>query len=426
MYKVLVIAYYFPPMGLSGVQRTLKFTKYMLKNNWEPTVITAGDVGYFAHDNSLLKEAEENKIRIIRVEGKEVNSKLAKYGTISMPGEFLRKTLSRISKAIYIPDNKKSWAKKAYLKAKELLQEEKFDAIFVTIPPYSSFVMAARLKREFDVPLFVDYRDLWYKNHFSFYPTPYHKYRHKKLEYNALKATEKVIAVNRKIKESILVRYNFLNFDDVVIIPHGYDTDDFKNIDPIPRNDKKLWLTYSGIFYENITPKYLLNAFKKLIIERPDIAQAIELHFVGYLGKSNKKLILELGLTDYIRDHGYLDHNEALKKVISSDVLWCMLGRSVSDDTVTPGKLFEYFGTRKPILGCLPEGVSKAALKDYQASFITKPDDVEEIKNTLMKIYELFKENKLPVANEEFVQKHDRAFLTEQLVKLFQFYLSEI
>lgn len=425
MFKVLVIAYYFPPMGLSGVQRTLKFVKYMTKYNWEPTVLTAGDVGYFAHDNSLLKEAEETGIRIVRTDGKDVNSLLAKYGTITIPTEFVRNILSKISKAVFIPDNKKSWAEKAYLKAKELLEQEHYDAIYVTIPPYSSFVMAAKLKTEFDIPLFVDYRDLWFKNQFSFYPTPYHRYKHKKLEYTSLRAAEKVITINRKIKENILTRYGFLNFDDVIIIPHGYDKADFEKLEPLPRSDKKLWLTYSGIFYENITPEYLLRAFKKLSIERPDIAQNIELHFVGHLGKSNKKLVSKLGINDFVRDYGYIDHNEALRKVISSDVLWMMIGPSLNADTISTGKLFEYIGSRKPILGCVPEGAAKAALTEYGASFIVKPDNIEEIKLALIKIHDLFRTNNLPVPKADFVNKHDREYLTEQLVKQFQFYLRE-
>ncbi len=426
MFKVLVIAYYFPPMGLSGVQRTLKFVKYMSKYNWEPTVLTAGDVGYYAHDNSLLKEAEDAGIKIVRTPGKDVNSLLSKYGTITIPAEFIRNILSKISKAVFIPDNKKAWAEKAYIKAKELIEQEKFDAIYVTIPPYSSFVMAAKLKAEFDIPLFVDYRDMWYKNQFSFYPTPYHRYKHKKLEYQSLRAAEKVITINRKIKEKLLTRYGFLNFDDVIIIPHGYDREDFEKAEPLPRNDKKLWLTYSGIFYENITPYYLLQAFKKLSVERPDIAQNIELHFVGHLGKRNKKLISKLGLGDFVRDYGYIDHAEAMRKIISSDVLWMMIGNTINADTISTGKLFEYIGSKKPILGCVPEGTAQTTLKEYGASFITKPDDIEEIKQALIKIHDLHKNKNLPVPGDDYVKKHDREFLTEQLVKHFQFYLREI
>ena len=102
MYKVLVVAYYFPPMGLSGVQRTLKFVKYMKNYDWEPTVITAGNVAYFAHDKALTAEVEKAGVRVIRVGGKEPNSLLSKYKTIKPPREFVRKILNRISQTFFI------------------------------------------------------------------------------------------------------------------------------------------------------------------------------------------------------------------------------------------------------------------------------------------------------------------------------------
>jgi len=424
MFKVLVIAYYYPPMGLSGVQRTLKFTKYMKRFNWEPTVITAGDVAYFAHDLNMLREAEEAGIRIIRTESFDLNSMIGKkYGTVNMPKEFLRKLYSRFTKTFFIPDNKKSWAKKAYTTAKELLSKESFDIIYVTIPPYSSFMYAAKLKKEFNIPLFVDYRDLWLGNHFAFYPTPYHRSRHKKLEYEALRASDKVVAINRRIKEKLLITYPFLTFEDVIIIPHGYDPEDFKHETNVKSSSTKMKLTYSGIFYESVTPKFFLNAFKKLSVERPDIAANIELEFIGHLRDENKKLILELGLNEFVRDHGYMEHIESVKKLQAADVLWMMVGKQPNADTISTSKLFEYFGTRKPVLGCVPEGAAAMALKDYGASFVCEPDNIDEIKNKIIDIHSRFVSKKLPTPNEDFVLKHDRVVLTEQLTTSFQFYL---
>lgn len=424
MFKVLILAYYYPPMGLSGVQRTLKFTKYMPRFSWEPTVITAGNIAYFAHDFSLLKEAEEAGVKIIRTEAFDPNSLIGKkYGTVNMPKEFLRKLYSNFSKSFFIPDNKKSWAKKAYQKAREILQKERFDIIYVTIPPYSSFVYAAKLKREFQIPLFVDYRDLWVGNHFAFYPSPWHKMKHKKLEYSALRASDNIIAINRRIKEKLLTTYNFLKFNEIVIIPHGFDPADFETECPKHNHSGKIKLTYSGIFYESITPAYLLKAFKQLSIERPDISAKYQLEFIGHLRSENKKLIHELGLIEAVNEVGYLEHFEAVKRIRQSDVLWMMIGNSPNSDTVSTGKLFEYFGTGKPILGSVPDGAAKAALIEYGASFITPPDDVEQIKQKLIEIHNLFIKNELPVPNKEFIEKHNRINLTEQLVTQFQFCL---
>ena len=125
MFKVLIFAYYFPPMGLSGVQRTLKFAKYMSKYNWQPTVITTGKTAYYAHDMSLLKEAEESGIEIIRTESFDANSLLSRYGTIKMPREIIRKSWSYIHKSLFIPDNKIFWSKKAFKLGSDLLTREK-------------------------------------------------------------------------------------------------------------------------------------------------------------------------------------------------------------------------------------------------------------------------------------------------------------
>jgi len=421
MFNVLVIAYYYPPMGLSGVQRTLKFTKYLKNYGWEPVVLTTAETGYFAHDDFLLKEVEENNIKVVRVGGNDINSRLGKKGTIKMPPEYLRKILSRLIYTFFIPDNKTGWCKKAIVKAREILSSDKFEMIYVSGPPFSSFIMAAKLKAEFNLPLIVDYRDLWYGSQFAFYPTPFHIYLHKRKEYKVLKAADKIIATNRKVKEKILNYYKFLTFEDIYIIPHGFDPRDFDNLIPEQKNNNKMILAYSGIFYEFITPKYFLKGFKKLSIERPDIAANIELHFVGLLRRENEKLIRKLGLQSFVKQHGYLNHRDALIKTISSDVLWLMVGKSRNIETHSAGKLYEYFGTGKPILACLPDGALKNAAEEYGASFITEPDNVNQIKDALIKIFELYKSQSLPAPNKEFVEKHRRDYLTELLTKQFQF-----
>ena len=134
-------------MGLSGVQRTLKFVKYLKLYGWEPTVITTDDVAYFAHDESLQKELEETGVRVIRVAGTEPNSLLSKHGTIKLPSEFVRKIFNRLSQTFFIPDNKISWSKKAFQKAIEILSTEHFDCVFISGPPFSQFDAFSSIKK---------------------------------------------------------------------------------------------------------------------------------------------------------------------------------------------------------------------------------------------------------------------------------------
>ena len=421
MFKVLVIAYYFPPMGLSGVQRTLKFIKYMKKYNWEPTVITTSEVGYFAHDESLTEDLNNADVRIIRTEGKDPNSRLSKYGTIKLPREIFRKIFNKLSQTFFIPDNKISWSKRAYTKAEELLEQEHFDAIFVTGPPFSALHVFSRIKKKHNIPLIVDYRDLWYDSYFAFYPTPFHKLIHKKMEYNVLKAADRIIVTNRKIKEKIINQYQFLTLNDVLIITHGFDPEDFEKAKVIPRRNNRMVLTYSGIFMVYNTPKYFLQAFKEISVEYPEIAKNIELHFVGFLRKENQRLVRKLKLEEFVFDHGYVDHSVAVSKILSSDVLWMMVGERKHIDAILPGKVYEYIGAKKPIIACVPDGAAKLAVQDYPASYICKPQDVYDIKQTILKVYNDYKMGKFASVDDEFLTSFRRDFLTEKLTKEFQF-----
>lgn len=423
MFKVLVISYYFPPKGLSGVQRTLKFVKYMPQNGWSPTVLTSGDIAYYAYDDKLNKDLADPAISVVRVNGKEINSLLGKRKIVSIPPEWFRKVLKFFSSLFYIPDNKWSWGKAAFKEALKLLEKEKFDLIFVTGPPFSSVPFAVKLKKKFNIPLVVDYRDLWFGNHFAVYPTPLHRVLIKSMEYAALKDVNKITVTNRRIKEKLKEVYPFLKFDDILIVPHGFDVEDIEKASGYPKLTKKMVIMYSGIFYEYITPKYFLLAFKKLVKERPEIASDIELHFAGFFRKENHRLVRKLNLQNWVVDYGYLSHDDALKKVMAADLLWFMVGKGKNADTISSSKLFEYFGTKKPVLASLPEGALKMYAREYAASYITDPDNTEEIKDALIKAYNDYKNGTLPVPADDYVEKFRRDDLTKKLLVEFQFLL---
>lgn len=421
MFKVLVIAYYFPPKGLSGVQRILKFVKYLPKNNWMPTVLTSEVNAYYAYDETLLKELENDAIKIVRVGGRDINSVIPKKGTVKMPPEWMRKTFSYLSAFFFLPDNKKSWSEKAYEKGKELLKNESYDLIFVTGPPFSAFMAGAKLSDETGVPLALDYRDLWFGSYFAIYPTFIHRYFLRRIEYRCLKSASKVFVINRSIKEKIMQYFSFVQHNEISIVTHGYDPEDFTEAIPHPKAHNRMILTHSGLLYEYVTPYYLLHAFKRLLIERPDIANGIELMFVGLLRKSLTRLVKKLGLEAHVNITGYVSHTEAVSKVMMSDVLWVMVGKARNSDAHTPSKFFEYVGTRKPVFGMVVDGSLKNMIEEYKAGYICDPYNIDAIKNTLIKMYEDYRTNKFPQANEEVVERYRRDNLTEMLAKEFQF-----
>ncbi len=418
--RVLVIAYYFPPMGLSGVQRTLKFVKYFSQFGWYPTVLTVEPLGYFAHDDSLLHELEGRGVEIVRTTGAGPGKYFPRKKVINLPPERRRKFLSRISDTFFIPDNKIGWRKKAVAKALALHKVAPFDLIFATAPPFTDFLIGAEVKARINRPLVFDYRDAWVEYPHKFYPTPWHRLRNIQLERKALRASSYVITTNRRVKELLIARHAFLSYNDIEIIPQGFDPGDFHsylgpNAEGVVPKASKMRITYAGVFWEDRTPKYFLQALHDVFVEQPLLRGHIEAMFIGKFRDENVKRVEKLKLNESIKVVDYLPHQQCVNNLVNSDVLWMIVG----DDVGSPGKVYEYIGARKPILGCAPEGFIKQAILEAGGKVVA-PNDVAGIKQAILEFYEAYRAKALPTPPEEVVQKYDRITLTGHLVKLFE------
>lgn len=413
--KVLVIAYYFPPMGLSGVQRTLKFVKYLPQFGWHPTVLTVTPGGYYAHDDSLVEEVQSPDITVVRTETAGPGKLFARKEVVKVPSERYRKILSRISDTFFIPDNKIGWRRRAVAKALELHRESPFDLVFATAPPFTSFLIGADIKARINKPLVFDYRDPWHDYPFKFYPTPFHRWRHYALERKALRASSHVITTNRRVKESLIKRFPFLTYHDVDIISQGYDPADYKLNGAVKRVSDKMRITYAGIFWEDRVPDYFLKALSELFLEKPALRTKIEACFIGNFRDENLKIVEQLGLRENVNVMGYLPHRECVKELVASDVLWMIVG----DEFGSPGKTYEYFGAQKPILGCAPDGFMKSAILEAGGKVVA-PDDVAGIKNAIGEFYSQFEARMLRGPRSDVVQKYNRINLTGQLAKIFE------
>jgi glycosyltransferase involved in cell wall biosynthesis len=426
MRKVLVIAYYFPPMGLSGVQRTLKFVKYLPTYNWQPTVLTVTPGSYFARDQSFLGEIEPNNVRIIRTDSIDPTRFFRKAGadggkTVRMPREWIRKTLNVTSQFFFIPDNKIGWKRKAVRAASDVLRSEKFDLIFATAPPYSDFLIGRELKTEFNLPLVLDYRDAWLDNPYHFYLTPLHRWLHYELEKSVLQSCDKIITINRRIKELLLKRYRFLRYQDVEIISQGYDPSDFDSDGVAPeRHGARMRITYSGTFIDKRTPRFFLQALSSVLQEEPQMRNKLEACFVGHFREENLKLVKKLGLQDVVRVKGYVDHRECVRTLLSSDVLWLIIGKGKGEEMMSTGKLFEYLGARKPILGCVPAGVARTAIEESGAGIVVEPDDIDGIARAIKSFYKRFESGAIPSPSSEYVERFNRKRLTADLARTFE------
>lgn len=415
--KVLVIAYYFPPMGLSGVQRTAKFVKYLPKYGWKPTVLTVSPTGYYAVDDSLLMEVEAAGATVVRASSLDPNRLFRRQGVVKMPSERWRKVLQFTGDSIFFPDTKIGWKRKALRSASELLKREKFDLLFATAPPQTDFLIGEALKRKFRLPLVLDYRDAWLDYPFKYYPTPVHRYIHYRMEKRILKAADRIIVTIRRVKESILKHYLGLDYHDITIIPQGYDPADFRSGGAAKHSlRRKMRITHAGTFYADRNPSIMLHALHNVLRDVPQMRGRLEISLIGNVRDEDRTLVTKLGLQNEVTFHGYLEHQDCTRHLMNSDVLWLVL----DNDYQSPGKLYEYFGARKPVLASLHEGYIKQVVKESGAGLCVPLKDLRAHEEALRDLFAQFERNRLKQASEEFASRFNREVLTGELARQFE------
>jgi glycosyltransferase involved in cell wall biosynthesis len=394
--------------------------KYLPQFGWQPTVITVGNTAYYAKDESLLKEIEKLNIKIVRTQSSGPNALLSKKNDIvKMPKERTRRFLNFISDTFFIPDNKIGWKRHALKAAEELIAKEKFDVIFATAPPATDFLIGIELKKRFKIPVVIDYRDSWLNYPFKYFPTLLHRYIHYRKEKSVVHHSDMITVTHRRVKEEILTRHKFLRHEDVTILPHGFDPEDIAVDNPgILPHIEKMRITYSGMFYGNITPVYFLQALAKVFKENPQMRGRIEACFVGLFRPEHINLINHLGLQNSVNLVGYLEHRESVRYLLASDVVWVMM----QDDWTTPGKIFEYIGTKKKILGCVPNGYIRSIIEEA-GGVCVEPTDVDAIAKMIIELYKQYEHNDLKGARTEVAEKYNRVKLTGELAKIFTKFL---
>lgn len=412
-------------MGMGGVQRTAKFVKYLPGYGWKPYVLTVTPKQYLAKDECLLMDVDNGHTEIFRTGALSSKDEKGKTKVVKFKSDNTRKFLSNFLQVFLIPDSKIVWKPKALELAKKIINENGIELVYATAPPYTDFLIANELKKLFGLPIVLDYRDSWIDCPNNFYLTPLHKNRHKELETKVLKSADKVVTINSRIKELLHEKYPFKIDDEIVIIPQGFDSEDFKPDDSKKVKRLKMRLTYAGSFMNYYTPKYFLEGLSMLFKSRPELKDKIEACFIGSYPEEHKNYIDEYDLNGAVNILGYVEHSKCVQYELDSDVLWMMINRTSRSDLHSTGKLYEYFGAGKPILACVPDGVAKKSLENYNAVRITEPDDSKAIADAIEEFYELHSEGRMPEPNREVINKYDRKKLTGELGMLFDDVLKE-
>ena len=408
-------------MGGSGVQRSLKFAKYLREFGWNPVILCPESGAYQFFDQSLERELKGLNLEIHQVEAKTPFHSLggSKKGTGLITGT-TAKILRKISKWIYFPDNKKGWIKPAIQEGNRIIESKKIDLIFSSAPPFSNHLIAEKLGEQFNIPFVSDYRDLFSGNHFDINESDKKKKKKVRLEAKWLGKSSGVTVLDNFAKD-LISKIDPMVSEKIKIIPHGFDQDDFEEKDVsnfVYKKGKLNWL-YSGLFYESNQPDVFLNAIKKVSEKNEVFKHDIHLHFQGGLDSRIKKLIKRLELEESVTDYGYLPHHISASNLMEADILWMISNFSENLKQIKSGKLFEYIGAKKTLLGLVHQGEASKLLEEYKIGYHAPPNNIEAVSAKIEEIYQLWKLNKYPEVSDEFVQKYNRKKLSGELATFF-------
>jgi glycosyltransferase involved in cell wall biosynthesis len=415
--RLLLIAYYFPPLGLSGVQRTAGFARYLSDDGWDVTVLTAQPSSYFAFDQTLLDDVLSAGVAIEETASLDP-TRLPGRRTVGMPSDSRRTVLGWISQFLFQPDNKIGWLPFAYFRAGKLHRKNPFDAVLSSAPPYTSHLVAARIARIFRIPLLIDYRDDWIGNPRHAYPTRLHRRLAVRQERRVLRSAAIVTTINNAIAENILSRAEgLLKASSVRTIPHGYDSDLVRAVDEHRKEPgaQTVVFLYTGVFYDAQKPDTFLRALSQLFDDRPELRDSVRARFVGLLPSYALALIRELKLEQNVEVCGYRDHRETVLEIAKADVLWMTIGNSPGAEGISTGKLYEYFGSRKPILALVPDGVAANDVHSYRGGTVVDPDDIDGARSAIESIVESVVSGRKQEIDENFVSALDRRNLALEI-----------
>jgi len=365
MSKVLIITYYWPPSGGAGVQRWLKFSKYLPEFGWEPIILTI-DPEYAAYpvtDNSLT-EGLPLSIKVHKTPAidyfsiyKKDKSKIPAAGFANSVDNTLKgKIFCFIRGNFFLPDPRKGWNNYAFKKACDLIEAEGIRHVITTSPPHSTQLIGLKLKKKYPAIMWIaDLRDPWTDIYYykQFYPTIFSKMIDIRFERSVLKKADKIITVGVSLKTLFSSKMTDIK-NKIEVITNGYDENDFSGI--IATTPSIFTITYVG----TLSDIYPIDGFLNALHIFKEKGNKFMLRFIGAVSLKQKDLIQSKTGDSVLEFIPYVDHPAAIKFMLNSTVLLLIIPDHQSNKSIITGKLFEYIASGKPIV-CLGPADGDAA-----------------------------------------------------------------
>ncbi|MCK9329228.1 MAG: glycosyltransferase [Candidatus Cloacimonetes bacterium] len=394
--RLLYIAYFYPPLGGPGVQRPIKTIKYLSLKGWVVDVLTVNDIQFHSYDYKLLDESKADNIyrtssldvmsiykKIIKVISKFKTSNDNPKNRKNIDKVYFKtpEKFKKIIRGIFPIDDKIGWLPYAYLKAIDLCRRKRYDAIFATMGPYTSGLLALKIHNKLNIPFFIDYRDHWTLNAYPQYSLSLLKKKAQMYEKLLLRKSLGVSVVGSLMKDKLCQYFGQDLKNKIEVVYNGYDEDDFTFSTHLHTTDKKI-IRYVGNFYGYRTVNYFIKALC-ILLKNNQLPENIIFEFVGNYYIESLNELNKQQLKQFINVIPQVNHKKAVDLIQSADALLLFIP-SINSDDVIPGKIFEYMRAKKPILSMIPaNGEPAMILRQAGHKYFCAMEDVDSIVNNL-------------------------------------------
>ncbi|MDX9790002.1 MAG: glycosyltransferase [Candidatus Kapaibacterium sp.] len=421
MNNVLVVAYYFPPSGGPGVQRVLKHIKYLPEFGWNPIVLTVANGDYPAKDLSLMEQVP-NDVKVYRTRiiepyniyrtltGKSKDTAID-VNVIKKEGQkisFVEKLSEFIRSTFFIPDARIGWMLTVRKDIEKIFKENDIHAVYSSSPPYTCSIIGRHIKNKYKIPWIAGFRDPWT----GFISSPVRWSVPARIDRNMEKSVfskaDLIECAWEGIIKDAVSKFPDLDSNKFLHIPNGFDSSDFPTIEH--KNNDEFTITYTGSMYGRRNPQALFEAVAELINNSKIKRDKVKFKFIGRFGNEIFDMFEQSGFSDRIEVINYLPHSESINQLLQSDLLLLVVDESKESKEIVPGKVYEYIGVKKPILGIGPEdGAVGRLLSETNTGLMAHQSNVQKISALFEKFYKAWEKNTVLISsNTEKISAYER------------------
>jgi glycosyltransferase involved in cell wall biosynthesis len=440
---LLVIAYFFPPLGGGGVQRTVKFLKYLRPLGWRAEVVTVRSRDYWVIDRSLADDVPSDTVvhrthaltglGLLALAGRHrpgVSEESAAPDAAAPPparSSSAFRWLRRLSSFFLVPDAYVGWFPFALAAARARLNQGQIDVLLTTSSPDTAHLVGLVLRERLPVPWVADFRDPWVRRLTFEAPTGLHHRLHLWLERRVLERADLVLVTNEATRDDFLERHPGIPEERFAVIPNGYDPEDLaamREISLTPgqarresaKGDRRFVLAHTGLLSGKRTLAPLIDGIERLLAEHPELRRRFLLRQVGPRESVNDQLVSAAGLEDCVAFLPPTGHRQILAEMAAADALLLIESAEPAGRLITPGKIFEYLASGRPILALVPEGPAADLVRAAAAGEVVAPGDAAGIAAVLARW--LGEEPPAPPVRDEVLAPYARPALAARLASL--------